>query len=901
MDNIGDLLNRSNQIKNETKKGANTALRIGSLFVDLLDTVNTIANGDIVDKYDDTALREALNQLDTTLDSTVTTVNNEKARLDRVLDDVNSSITNNVSSLLKDENWVKNNAAWLIKNTEENQVNWQSKWDQNIEAYLQTVGVWSRDNNVTLSQWGQITHKIDSISSQVAQVQTDVDGKVSVSQFSTLSQKVNNLELTVQVINAKAGEISESLQAAINASVQDNISNLELSTTYASKDTETIVEWMYSGLKNSTEEDKTFSDLVSAGKDSLQSAISNIHTSVEKVLNGGVLDYVSETTLESKVNSAVAGLYSKATTSGSNLSLFSQVKKDSSDIATIVLSMTGDTSEASISTKIGNWKSGVITSTKLDSAIAGFITGSVVEDKLAAYVAKVDYDKAIQSLTTKLGNAATKTEMTSQINSAKVSMSSEVTTTLKDYTKNADLNDTLGNYVTNDALGSKNYATVSYVSNFVSKADFENAKSALWSTTVISHIGNIASDKLSDSINSKASTTDLNNAVSTVNTNLNNKASKTDLNSAVSDINDALDAKASTSDLNSKVSDINSDISKRALTTDLNNAISKVNSSIDSLTNSLKDTNSNLAGIFNTTTFTDALSAQISKSGGLFSGFITYSNADSSLAGIFAKKGDVSAASIVASINNSGESTVKISADKVTITDSFISKLTSSSIFADYLSAGSAEIKGNITATSGTIGGFKIDGHVLESIDSDSMISIIHDGRSFMYIGDTVGTGGSFISIRRDGGVGISVEGFGDNATAIYAQAQAGVDTRALETWGNIYFSTRSSEKIVFKGALDGVDANTSNYGYIDCRMPIKFNNVPICKVGGTLTLPAHPCNGMFFFIRECRVYANGHSIIDWGRNSEFAAKNGYMDVDASSTLVVYSSEKQWWFAFSGR
>ena len=228
MDNIGELLNRSNQVKNETKKGANTALRIGSLFVDLLDTVNTIANGDIVDKYDDTALRESLSQLDNTLNSTITTVNNEKTRLDKVLTDINSSITNNVSSLLKDESWVKSNAAWLVNNTEENQVTWQSKWDQNIEAYLQEVGVWSMENNVSLAQWCQITHKIDSISSQVAQVQTDVDGKVNVSQFSTLSQKVNNLELTVQVINAKAGEISESLQAAIDASVQDNISNLEL-------------------------------------------------------------------------------------------------------------------------------------------------------------------------------------------------------------------------------------------------------------------------------------------------------------------------------------------------------------------------------------------------------------------------------------------------------------------------------------------------------------------------------------------------------------------------------------------------------------------------------------------------------------------------------------------------
>lgn len=851
MDNIEDLLNRSNQVKNETKKGANTALRIGSLFVDLLDAVNTIANGDIVDKYDDTALRESLSQLDNTLNSTITTVNNEKTRLDKVLTDINSSITNNVSSLLKDESWVKSNAAWLINNTEENQVTWQSKWNQDIEAYLQEVGVWSRENNVSLSQWGQITHKVDSISSQVAQVQTDVDGKVNVSQFSTLSQKVNNLELTVQVINAKAGEISESLQAAINASVQDNISNLELSTTYASKNTETIVEWMYSGLKNSTEEDKTFNDLISAGKDSLQSAISNIHTSVEKVLNGNVLDYVSETTLESKVNNAIAGLYSKATTSGSSLSLFSQVKKDTDDISTIVLSMTGDTSEASIATKIGNWKSGVITSTKLDSAIAGFITGSAVEDKLAAYVAKTTYDKAMQSLTTKLDNAATKTEMTSQINNAKIAMSSEVTTalkdyatvksvsdTLEDYTKNADLNDTLSNYVTNDALNNKNYATVSYVSNFVSKADFENAKSALWSTTVISNIGNIASNKLSDSINSKASTTDL------------------------------------------------------------NSAISKVNSSIDSLTNSLKDTNSNLAGIFNTTTFTDALSAQISKSGGLFSGFITSSNATSSLAGIFAKKGDVSAASIVASINGSGESSVKISADKITLTDSFISKLTSSSIFADYLSAGNAEIKGNITATSGTIGGFKIDGHVLESIDSDSMISIIHDGRSFMYIGDTVGTGGSFISIRRDRGVGISVEGFGDNATAIYAQAQAGVDTRALETWGNIYFSTRSSEKIVFKGALDDVDANTSNYGYIDCRMPIKFNGVPTCKVGGTLTLPAHPCNGMFFFARECRIIGNGHALRNWNNNDDIFGKQGSVDIGQDSFFIVYSSDIQKWIAY---
>jgi hypothetical protein len=128
--------------------------------------------------------------------------------------------------------------------------------------------------------------------------------------------------------------------------------------------------------------------------------------------------------------------------------------------------------------------------------------------------------------------------------------------------------------------------------------------------------------------------------------------------------------------------------------------------------------------------------------------------------------------------------------------------------------------------------------------------------------------------------------------------AQAGIDTRVLETRGNIYLTTRSSEKIVFKGAPDDVDANTSNYGYIDCRMPIKFNGVPTCKVGGTLTLPAHPCNGMFFFARECRIIGNGHALRNWNNNNDIFGEHGSVDIGQDSFFIVYSSDIKKWIAY---
>ena len=147
-----------------------------------------------------------------------------------------------------------------------------------------------------------------------------------------------------------------------------------------------VLEWIYSALRNETTSEKTYSEIVSAGKSGLLSGISNIHTYVEVVRNGEVLDYVAGATLEAKVNDAITGLYSKASSGDAQTTIFSQVKKDTEDIATIVTHATGDYTSASIATKFDTWKAGLALKTDIDAAKVELLAAMDEKDNASALI-----------------------------------------------------------------------------------------------------------------------------------------------------------------------------------------------------------------------------------------------------------------------------------------------------------------------------------------------------------------------------------------------------------------------------------------------------------------------------------------------------------------------------------
>ena len=125
---------------------------------------------------------------------------------------------------------------------------------------------------------------------------------------------------------------------------------------------------MYSGLKSSASPDKTFNELSSMGKSGLLSAISHIRTQVERLKDGA---FMAMTDLEAMVGDTMSGLLLQSTNGEGLASLYTKVNKNSDDISSIVLGITGSEATANIRTQIGNALSGYASKATTDSAFSG--------------------------------------------------------------------------------------------------------------------------------------------------------------------------------------------------------------------------------------------------------------------------------------------------------------------------------------------------------------------------------------------------------------------------------------------------------------------------------------------------------------------------------------------------
>ena len=428
MSSIQELREETYKVIHETEQGGNSASRIGNLYNGIIDFLGILDDRTVNPYYyDDTALKEAIRrvdaaiaELDRTLDAALVLVNQERQRLDDLVNSIDGEITEKVDEMLNDAEWLQQHAQGIQQMVNEGEIEWKSEWDQNVEAYLQEVGVWARDGDVIKTQWTEIVQSVNEISSTVAEVQTDLAGRPTSTQWTQITQKVNGIEQSVNALLYE-GETTEALQSSINQSIDGKVASLNLETTYAKIDTEDskeVIEWMYSALRNETTSEKTFNDIVSAGKSGLMNGVSNIHTYVEVVRNGEVLDYVAGSSIEAKVNDAVTGLYNKASAGDAQTTIFSQVKKDTSDIATIVTHATGDYTSASIATKFDTWKSGLALKTDIDSAKAELVTTMDEKDNASALILESKISESSANLITRMNNATSAVNLKSTLEGA---------------------------------------------------------------------------------------------------------------------------------------------------------------------------------------------------------------------------------------------------------------------------------------------------------------------------------------------------------------------------------------------------------------------------------------------------------------------------------------------------
>ena len=450
--------------------------------------------------YDDSWISDEINgikgdvlQSIARLDQFNTLVTNVSSRLDTEIQERDNNIQAKIEELMED-------AAWLQENFPQGVTQWDAGWNQNVEAYLQTVGYWTTDgNNQTITQWSKLRQDLNSIETSVNSLKVD-------------------------------GNLTQALTTSIQQLITDKIASLQLGTTYATVarvgDVEKVLEWMYSGLESSASGDITFSEMSSMAKNDFVSAISDIRTQVSKVANG---DFVAQTELASKVgdtiaamllqsssDNALAGMSARLDTVEQNTGTLSQ------NVASLVLGVTGSSSTADLATVVANKLAGFTTSADIASAkseiysaigakdsndqfisIASLKTQSdndhstisgiasrvgALETNEAGFLASANLDTAVSSLFSQ--NSSTKSSVTTEISNSIGTAKTEIYSAIgaKDGSDNfisiADLKtqaDTNGSNIT--AVTTRVGALETNQSGFVASSDLDSAVAEMFASS----------------------------------------------------------------------------------------------------------------------------------------------------------------------------------------------------------------------------------------------------------------------------------------------------------------------------------------------------------------------------------------------------------------------------------
>ena len=159
-----------------------------------------------------------------------------------------------------------------------------------------------------------------------------------------------------------------------------------------------------------------------------------------------------------------------------------------------------------------------------------------------------------------------------------------------------------------------------------------------------------------------------------------------------------------------------------------------------------------------------------------------------------------------------------------------------------------ATIAGTVNSKNGYIGAFKINEYGLSNIGDNPLarIEIEKDGGKFFRINTSSRT---MCAIRGDGITALGISAFGDNSIGIDVTAQAGDESIAIRSYGDVEMTARPTESLQFKGShtyiegmaikVTNVSADTTldlSVGWVTCSNQNKIRvylplNPPIGKI----------------------------------------------------------------------
>lgn len=225
-------------------------------------------------------------------------LNQQKTRIDEFVNQLDSEINSSVKELLQ-------NAQWWQQNFPSGQTGGSSNFgEQDVQEYLQRLGLWYQSDNATYTKWSTINQKVDNVTLEVNQIkQTSTDYEaLSGSLYSYLTGKT----------------ITSGLQSTWAKFLDDD--KLEM------------LEWITAGVEAQANDEESVAELFASAKGQGESAYAGLDARV-RTIEGS---YVSETNLSTKVNNSINSLVQQSTRYNSFSEMSSSVDDSIAGIATEV-------------------------------------------------------------------------------------------------------------------------------------------------------------------------------------------------------------------------------------------------------------------------------------------------------------------------------------------------------------------------------------------------------------------------------------------------------------------------------------------------------------------------------------------------------------------------------------
>lgn len=160
--------------------------------------------------YDHTALETAIAALRQSLDDANVIANQEKQRLNALINGLDESIRIKIESLLGESTWFQTNVAEKIPIGTSN----FGITQEGLEQYIQTLGIWAKDGDVTRTTWNTLTQTVSG--------QGD--------RLSSIEGRVTNLEGTA----ATGGNVNYNLlSSSLYAWLNDHYTESGMESTWA--------------------------------------------------------------------------------------------------------------------------------------------------------------------------------------------------------------------------------------------------------------------------------------------------------------------------------------------------------------------------------------------------------------------------------------------------------------------------------------------------------------------------------------------------------------------------------------------------------------------------------------------------------------------------------------------